>query len=105
MSNNSVSFGSTTIFYKGMNNTPIQKHVNKLLKSGKFTDVKRIETLAADKCGLKAGQIGLFQDTKGITLTGFDAKEDKLIYDILTNNGKKRLPGSSFVTDHIDVVL
>ena len=104
MSNSSVSFGSTTILYKG-NKTPLYKYVDKLLKSGKFSEVKRVDTLAAADSRLKPGQVGLFLEKQGVTLTGKNAAEDKLIYDILTNNGKSRLPGSSYVTDHVDVIV
>ena len=104
MTNNSVSFGSTTIFYKG-NNTPLYKYVNKLLKSGKFSEVRRIDNLATAESRLKPGQVGLLHDAKGVILTGQNAAEDKLIYDVLTNNGKQRLPGSSFVSDHLDLVI
>ena len=104
MTDNSVSFGSTTFFYKG-NNTPIHRHISKLLKSGEFSEVKRVDSLALNQNKLKHGQIGLFHDTQGVTLIGQNAKEDKLIYDILTNNGKRRLPGSSYVTDILNLVV
>lgn len=104
MSNSSVSFGSTTILYKG-NKTPLYKYVDKLLKSGKFSEVKSVSNLAAADGRLKPGQVGLLLEKQGVTLTGQNAAEDKLIYDVLTNNGKSRLPGSSYVTDHIDLVV
>ena len=104
MSDNRISFGTTRIFYKN-NNTPVKHYIDKLTHNALFKEAKGFKDIAAANKNLKTGQVGVVAEKDALALVGCNPKEDELIYNLLTENGNKRLPGSSYIQDHLDIKI
>lgn len=105
MTNNSVSFGSTRISYLRNKNT-LSHYVNKIMTYPKrsFWDAKGFTTLQEAQTKMAPGQFGVVLEKDAIRFVGNDNIDDKLIYRILTNNGKNKPEGIQFVNDSINII-
>ena len=105
MSNNSVNFGSTRILYSA-NSKPVSFYVDKIMKYPRrsFWEVKGFTTAKQADKGLKAGQVGLVVEKDALVIKGHDNIDDELIYKIVTDFGKTKQEGVSFVNDSINII-
>ena len=103
--NNSVSFGSTRILYSA-SNKPVSFYVDKIMKYPRrsFWEVKGFTTAKQADRRLKPGQVGLVAEKDALVIKGHDNIDDELIYKIVTDFGKSKSEGISFVEDSINII-
>ena len=103
--NNSVSFGSTRILYSA-NKKPINFYIDKIMKypNRSFWEVKGFGTAEQANKGLKAGQVGVVAEKDALVIKGHDNIDDELIYKIVTDFGKSKEKGISFVQDSLNII-
>lgn len=106
MTNNSVSFGSTRILYKG-NNTPLSHYVDTVMsyKNRSFWNVRNFRTIKEAQTKMAPGEVGVVLNKDAMCFVGHDNIDDKLIFRILKNAfGKTKDSGISYKNDSINII-
>ena len=102
---NNVSFGSTRILYSA-SNKPVNYFVDKIMSypNRSFWAVKGFTTAKQAEKNLKAGQVAVIAEKDALVLKGHDNIDDELIYRIVTDFGKSKESGISFVNDSLNII-